>query len=458
MRTPRRKKTPPQATATVTITALNADGIGVTTYNGKPLLVPASLPGERVRVVLEHQGQNRCFGRISGIEVKSEQRVIPGCSKAQECPGCPLIHLGYPFQLRYKEQRVNDALRQYPALKHLRPEPVMAAAATFGYRTTAKLAIAKVRGRAQVGLYRRATHEVVDIGNCPQQHPLINKVVKALREEIERQDIYVYNPRNQRGLLRYLAVRVNSNGTKALVTLVCSERNQREMIHLAKWLKKKVPEIIGVHQNINASSGNVIFGATTFKLLGADDLIDTIGAVRLRLSPSSFFQVNHTQAARIYALVEQWAQLERNDAALDMYCGVGGIAMHLARSGAAVTGVEINPEAIANAKAAARLNRLDNCRFIAADAAAVMEELSAELPQLRTAVINPPRSGCAENVLAALAALEPQTIIYVSCNPITLARDLNLLQQHGYRARQLQPVDMFPQTAHVESVVRLTRS
>lgn len=442
-------------TCTATINSLNSDGVGVAQHENRELLVAGTLPGEEVKVAIEHQGQRRSIGRLMKVLKKSSQRVIPGCSLAGECPGCPLIHMAYPQQLKHKQQLITAALRYYPSLNDLKPNNIWAALETFGYRTTAKLAITKIRGKAHVGLYKRGTHDVIDIGNCPQQHPLINKVVQALREEIEKQDVYVYNPITRRGLLRYLAVRVSPGGNKALVTLVCAERNYREMTHLAKWLKKKVPEIIGVHQNINGSAGNVVFGSNTVKIIGGGDLIDQIGDIRLRLSPSSFFQVNHTQAAKIYHLVTDWAGLGKQNAALDLYCGVGGIAMHLASSGANIIGVEINPEAIFNAKAAAKLNNMNNCRFIVGDATEIIQDLQEDLPTLKAAVINPPRSGCSEEVLDTLAKLAPETLIYVSCHPLSLARDLDLLSQRGYQAVELQPVDMFPQTPHVESVIRL---
>lgn len=457
LRNSRRKQVHQPQKTTVTITSLTSDGIGIASFENKELLVAGTLPQEEAVVAIEHQGQRRSIGRLLKINKKSEHRVIPGCSLAQECPGCPLIHMGYPQQLKYKQQLISTALRGYSSLAHLKPQPIIGADNTFGYRTTAKLAIAKHRGKASIGLYKRGTHDVVDIGNCPQQHPLINKVVNALREEIEKQDIYVYNPISRRGLLRYLAVRVSPTSNKALVTLVCSERNYREMTHLAKWLHKKVPEIIGIHQNINGSSGNVVFGPTTVKILGVSDLIDTIGSIRLRLSPSSFFQVNHEQAGKIYRLVSDWAALGKNDIAVDLYCGVGGIAMHLATSGAQIIGIEINQEAIFNAKTAAQLNKLDNCRFIAGDASGVIKDLQHDLTTLTAAVVNPPRSGCDAEVLSTIAELAAQRLIYVSCNPTSLARDLNLLSQMGYQARQLQPVDMFPQTPHVESVVLLER-
>jgi len=441
-----------------TIEHLNSDGIGVVREHGKELWVPGTLPGELVKVQIQHEGQRRRMGELVKVMRRSPQRTTPACAIADTCPGCPLIHMGYYHQAQFKQEQVKNALQLYPELKNIPVSEVRRAPNPLGYRTTAKLALAKVGGKAMVGLYKRGTHEVIDIGDCPQQHPLINTIAQALREEIEKQDLHVYNAIKKRGLLRYLAVRVSPQFNKALVTLVTSERNYREITHLAKWLRKKVPQIIGVHQNINPSAGNVIFGHTTVKVLGAGDLIDQIGEVSLRLSPSSFFQVNHEQARFIYSTIEEWAGLKAGMRALDIYCGVGGIAMHLARSGAQVTGIEINPEAIFNAKSAAELNNLPNCTFIAADAKNAMVELAASARPTDIAVINPPRSGCDAAVLDALLSIQPRQIVYVSCNPNSLARDLHHLHKNGYTIDTVQPVDMFPQTPHVETLVRLVRS
>lgn len=453
--TPKKPLQPPHET---TIEYLNGDGIGVVREQGRELLVPATLPGELVRVKILHEGLHSRVGELIKVVRRSPQRTTPACPLAGTCPGCPLMHMGYYHQVEYKQQQVRDALQLYPELKKVPVAAVHRADNPLGYRTTAKLALAKVGGKAMVGLYKRGTHEVIDIGDCPQQHPLINSIVQAVREEIEKQDIYIYNSIKKRGLLRYLVVRVSPQFNKALVTLVTSARNYREITHLAKWLRKKVPEIIGVHQNINPSTGNVIFGPTTVKVLGASDLIDQVGEVSLRLSPSSFFQVNHEQARFIYTTIAAWAGLKPGMHALDIYCGVGGIAMHMAQSGAKVTGIEINPEAISNAKAAATLNQLPNCNFVVGDAKEVVPQLAGAAHPADVAVINPPRSGCDSAVLDALLSVQPQQILYVSCNPHSLARDLHHLGKNGYRIETIQPVDMFPQTPHVETLVRLVRN
>jgi 23S rRNA (uracil1939-C5)-methyltransferase len=226
--------------------------------------------------------------------------------------------------------------------------------------------------------------------------------------------------------------------------------------HLAKAVQRKVPEVISVNQNINSSTGNVIIGRETVKVLGLPDLIDQVGEVRLRLGPTSFLQVHHAQAERIYCLVREWCSLSPDEAALDIYCGVGGISMHLASRARQVLGIESVEEAVRHAQANASMNGFNNCRFVAGDAEVL---LSGECPlpnRIGAVVVNPPRTGCAPQVLAALAELQPRTLVYVSCHPDSLGRDLDQLSQQGFRVDQIQPVDMFPQTSHVECVVKLT--
>ena len=452
---PARKRRPPQPTLEVEILYLDEDGLGVGRHGGKEVLVAGSLPGETVLVAVEHEGQRRIVGRLRRVLRRHPERITPPCGHAGACLGCSLISLDYGAQLRFKQEKVRQALSACPSLQKAELREIWGAEEPLGYRTNAKLAMGRERGEVKIGLYRRGTHQVVDISDCPLHHPLINRIAAVVREEVTRQEIFVYNPVSRRGLLRYLTVKVSPTAEKAMVTFVTAERNFRELTHLAKWLKKKVPEVVSVQQNVNPSEGNVIFGRETLKVLGVPDLIDQVGEIRLRIAPTSFFQVNNTQAARIYQLVRRWAALSPGESALDLYCGIGGIALHLARDGARVIGIEAVEEAVRNARENARMNEIHGCTFRAGDAAELVQDLRHEVPPGSVAVVNPPRGGCAREVLAALADLVPRTLLYVSCNPLTLARDLAILATLGYQTAEVQPVDMFPQTPHVESVARL---
>jgi len=433
------------------------DGLGLGSLAGKEALAFGAYPGEKVLVAVEHEGQRRIVARLLKVLERSPHRVPPSCLVSRRCQGCPLIELAYPKQLEAKRQKVLESLRAYPSLGAVQIAPTLEALQSIGYRTNAKLALAKSRGQVRIGIFRRGTHEVTDIGGCPLHHPLINRIVEVVRDEIDRQKISIFDPRHGRGLLRYLVIKVSPDLNKAMVTFVTTEREYRQITHLAKWLKSRVPEVVSIHQNLNRSEGNVILGRETLKMLGAPDLFDQVGDIRLRISPTSFFQVNHDQARRIYEQVRAWAALTPEDTALDLYCGIGGIALNLARDAGSVVGIEVVEEATRNAAQNARENGLTNCRFVSGDAAELMAEIRSEIPSLAVAVVNPPRKGCDPEVLEALCAMAPRTLIYVSCNPASLARDLDLLCKKDYVLREVQPVDMFPQTFHVETLVRLER-
>lgn len=442
----------------VEITQLDADGVGQGLYNRLPVSVPGAYPNEVVLAKVEHRGQYRIAALLHRILRRNPQRRATSlCSCSNDCLGCALINLSDQAQLDFKHQRVSRAFASNNLDEQL-IAPIMAAEPSLHYRTNSKLVISRQRGSTRIGLYRRGSHEVIGIEDCPLHHPLINRIVKVVAEEIDRQRIPVYNDRTARGLLRYLLIRVAPESGNALVTFVSREQDIRFLPKLGKWLQHKIPEVISIHQNINASTGNVIIGSQTIKMHGAPDLFDRVGDVRLRIGPTAFFQVNHQQAARAYRLIREWAGLTGHDTALDLYCGVGGISLHLAQDAGKVIGVEVVEAAVQNARANAELNQLKNCQFIAGDASAIFEKLDSKIPaKLALACVNPPRKGCEAEVLEQLAALHPGQIIYMSCDPDSLARDLTQLSRLGYRISRVQPLDMFPQTAHVETLVQLVK-
>ena len=455
-RKPRRQADEPSSEQQALIEAFDEDGQGLAHFNNLELRIPGAFPGEKVTFSVAYRGQRRMGGTLQRILKRSPDRIKPPCRQERTCLGCPLIAMNYAAQLPHKPELVCKAVNTYPSLRRVEIAEPLSAEHPLGYRTNAKLALAKVRGKVKIGLYRRGSHEVVDLRDCPLHHPLINRVIDVVREEIEHQKLWVYDPRKKSGLLRYLLIRVSPSNNQALVTFVTSERNFREVTHLAKWLTKKVPEVVSVHQNINPSEGNVLLGRETLKMLGHRTLRDEVGTTRLAISPASFFQVNHEQAAKIYALVRSWAKLAPYNHLLDLYCGIGGIALSLARDAARVTGVEVVEDAVRNARDNAQLNKLDNCRCLAGDVPDILEDLKSEFPPEQVVTVNPPRKGVEREVLEGVAALRPRAIIYVSCNPESLARDLDHLDTLGYATERIQPVDMFPQTLHIENVALIT--
>lgn len=447
----------PLETLKLTITALDKEGVGVAGVGPRTALVQGAFPGETVVAGVEHTGRTHIFTRLQKVLRNAPERTAQClCPIELTCLGCPIIGMTYQAQLRYKQQRVETALLEQLPGEHVQVAAVLPSPQTSAYRTSAKLVFARKRNKILLGLYRRGSHEVIDIPACAVHHPLINRIAGIVREDVLRQGISIYNPRQKQGLLRYLMVRISPDNQRALVTFVCNFKDYQQLPRLAKMLVKKVPEVIGVHQNINSSTGNVILGNETFKLLGHPDLIEQVGAIRLHIAPESFFQINTRQAARMYALICDWAGLTSRDSAVDLFCGIGGIALHLARSAGRVRGIEMVPEAVRNATANAALNKLTNCSFSTGDATLELERMVAGgAPPPSLVTLNPPRKGCGEALLEQLLLLRPRQIIYVSCDPDTLAQDLRRLVGGGYRILRLQPLDMFPQTAHVETLVQL---
>lgn len=439
----------------LTIERLNEDGLGTTRSSGREVLIWGAFPAEEVEATIQHKGQRRIVARRHKILRPSPLRRPSPCNQAEACQGCPLIEMKPEAQLEFKQQLVARAMLDAGLKRVVVPE-VIAAPHELGYRTSAKLVIGREKRHLRIGLFRRGSHEIIDLKECPLHHPLINKILAVVREEIIKQKLSVWDPRQGDGLLRYLLIRVSPAYNKALVTLVTGRRDYRSLTHLAKWLQKKVPEVIAIHQNVNPGGGNVILGRETLKMIGAPDLRDRLGEFIVHLGPTSFLQVNHDQAARIYHQVTEWLAPRPKEPALDLYCGIGSIALHLAARGAEVTGVEMVEEAVRYAGENARRNGFKNCRFIAGDTARVVAELVAQLPSGTRVVVNPPRTGCAPEVLQQVASLMPEKMVYVSCNPQTLARDLALLESHGMGVDKVQPFDMFPQTPHVETIALLS--
>jgi len=442
----------------LTVVSLNDDGYGLATHEGKLVYVSGVLPGETVQVKVDFAGRREAFATVVRILRHNPQRLqtVP-CDRKNNCDGCPLIQMKYPAQLAWKKGVVEQAIKRYQSLQQALVHEVAPSPQPLHYRNSAKLVVAGKFAAPQIGIYRRNSHDVLDLGDCPLHHPLINRVTAAVKEGIRKGKVSIYSPRSSQGLLRYLVVRVSETENRAMVVFVTSERNYNEIHHLAKYLQSVVPEVSVVVQNVNSSTGNVILSEKEFFLGKERALAATIGDIKFAISPRSFFQVNSGGARLIYEKVREWAGLTGKESVVDLYCGIGGISLFLARDAREVFGIEAVEAAVIDAEKNARLNQIRNCSFAAGDAADLLVELREEGKKVDLIVLNPPRKGCDERVLQDVAAIGPKKIIYVSCSPQTLARDLDILARLGYRTHAVQPVDMFPQTPHVEDVALLVK-
>jgi len=438
------------------VITMDADGYGLATYMDMPVRVSGILPGEQARVKVTHVGHRDLAASVVKILRPAPFRLkSPPCPHAAFCDGCPLIAMSYPAQLAWKQALVKDELGRFRSLADVPVREIISSPRRLHYRNSAKLVVSGKFSAPLIGIYRRNSHDIVDVGDCPLHHPLVNKVAQAVREGIRKGKVPIFSPRSGSGILRYLTVRVSEAENRAMVTFVTARRSYNEIHHLAKHLQASVPEVEVAVQNVNASAGNVIFGEHDHFLTPRKELRERLGETSFAISPRSFLQVNSGGARLIYEKVREMARLSGRESVIDLYCGIGGISLFLAPASREVLGIEVAEPAVADAERNARLNRIGNARFEAGDAAELLEELKEARHKVDLVVLNPPRKGCDERVLRDAAALKPSRIIYVSCSPRTLARDLDILYRLGYRTSEVQPVDMFPQTPHVENVALL---
>lgn len=435
----------------------NDEGFGVANHEGTRVLVAGGLPGEVLVAKITYVGRREAFAHtIKCLKRSPDRNPSPACTLGRVCDGCGLMQMRYPAQLTWKKSLVARHFRKYPSLAEVAIRETIGSPKELGYRNTAKLVIAGKNNDPVIGIYRRNTHDVLQIEDCALHHPLINKVVKAAKAGIKKGKVQIYNPKSEMGLLRYLVVRVAEKSNQVMVVLVTTDQGYNEMHHLAKFIQQAVPEVAVVAQNINTSTGNVIFGTKDRSITKAQTLKAFVGDKIFNLSPHSFFQVNSGAARIIYEKVRELANLKGTERVIDVYCGIGGISLYLADQAREVVGIEFVEAAVADATINAALNHVENCHFEAGDAVHLIDEIGEE-GGADLIVLNPPRKGCDEKVLRSVAAINPPRIIYVSCSPETLARDLDILSGLGYRTVEVQPVDMFPQTVHVEDVALLEK-
>jgi 23S rRNA (uracil1939-C5)-methyltransferase len=379
------------------------------------------------------------------------------CQHFPNCVGCPFINLPYPEQLARKREIVRQALREYSSLAFVDIPPVMPSPERLGYRARVKLVVRRNRGEVACGLYAPRSHRVIDISACPVHPRPVNQVVFYLKKKLPELGIAPYDERDDSGDLRYLDLRYSFARRELSVTLVTRRASLPQARLLAQALRQRFPFIAGVIQNVNEARGNVIWGDQYRTLDGRDTLMERIADLKLVFPAGVFSQANPFTARRLYEHVRDLAGLTGKETVLDLYCGVGPIALYLAPMAWQVWAVDDSEPAINTAKQNARRNGRGNCRFVAGDVAATLARWKNSLPAMDLIVLNPPRKGVQAAAMAELLAIGAPKLIYVSCEPKSLARDLDKLGQIGYAVTQVQPFDMFPQTDEVETVVKLER-
>ncbi len=432
-----------------------ASGDGICRHEGYTLFLPDALPGDRVLAEIEKTTPRFGVARVAEMRTPSPHRIEPPCPVFAHCGGCKLQHFAYEQQIKFKQQVVLDALERIGKIAPPRNIETVPAARAYGYRNKASFAVAGNAGAPLLGFFAEGTHAVADSPTCDILHPAINEAKEWIRLLLAKHRISLYDEKKHKGFLRGLMIRHSERTKDTLVGLVTAKGKFPgpffNDLKNPEFLKRF--QVTGIVQNLNDKNTNVILGERSRALWGKNAFTERLDDLTFQLSLGSFFQVNTEQTERLYELLQRWL-LPGEGAVLDAYCGSGAIALWLANKGRRVIGIEEFAPAVADAKASAALNGISNCEFVKGTVETVLPALPEDdTPE--TVIVDPPRKGCSETALNAILRLAPRQILYVSCNPATLARDLAHLK--GYQIERLAVVDLFPQTQHVETLVSLIR-
>lgn len=439
------------------VTGQAHDGAGVGKYEGFAIFVPQAVPGETVTAQIELVKKNYARGKLLEIVTAHPDRTQPTCPIYEQCGGCQVQHLSYEAQLRYKRQQVIDHFARIGGLSEVPVRPVLGMKEPWRYRNKAQVPFGIEQGKVVAGFYAPGSHQIIDMESCLIQHESNDQAIAKVKRLAAELHIPVYDEATHTGVLRHVMVRVGVETGEMMIVLVTNGEKLPHSSELVARLTEAFPHLASLIQNINPKRTNVILGRKNKVLWGKKVIHDMIGEVKFAISPHSFYQVNPTQTKVLYDQVLAYAALTGKETVIDAYCGIGTIALYLAKRAKRVYGVEIVPEAIHDAKANAKLNGIDHVRFEVGAAENVMPQWLKAGIKPDVIVLDPPRKGCDPALLQAVAAMNPQRLVYVSCNSATLARDANILQEWGIQVQEVQPVDMFPHTGHVECVALMQK-
>ena len=437
------------------ITDYTAEGQGVGHIEGCAVFIPNAIVGERVLVRIEKAAKNWAAGKITQILEKSPHRIQRECPLSASCGGCDFWHMDYEEETRLKADRVKQCLNRIGG-ENLTEIPILSAPTCHGYRNKAQYPVARKKDRAYAGFFKAGTHEVVENARCRILPEDTDAVKDIVIDYVNRIHVSVYDEASHKGLLRHIYVRRGAVSGQILVCLAINGRAIPRPEALIEKLKA-LPGFTTLTLSVNTKKGNAVLGDEFITLYGPGYIEDTLCGLNFRLSPRSFYQVNHHQAQRLYDAAIEQAGITKNDTVLDLYCGVGTITLAMARAAGFVYGIEVIPQAVEDAKDNAKRNGIENAEFFCGDAGAAALELKVKGIKADVVVVDPPRKGLNADTIEALARFSPRRIVYVSCDPATLARDVALLKERGYALQNAMAADLFPRCAHVESIVCLSK-
>ena len=443
----------------LTIDELSNRGDGVGRWHNRVVFVANTVPGDRLQVRLTRVKPTYGYGKQLHIIEPSAHRIRPACIVADKCGGCQWQAVDYPRQLTAKEQQVKSALERIGGFETIPIQPILAALQPLGYRNKATYPLARgTGGTVKAGYYRRGTHQIVNLNHCPIQHEALNPLLVDAKAVVKSKGWSLYNEKKHQGRLRHLSLRVGHNTGQTLLTLVTTGYLPEVKEQAEQWIENH-SSLVGVCLNINPGQTNKIFGDETLCLAGQTHLEEVFLGLRLRIQPTTFFQINTAQAEALVKIVLDQLSLQGNETVIDAYCGIGTLSLPVAQRAARCMGIESHAKSVAQARQNAALNGLQNADFFVGAVETVLPDISARQSNpIDVVVLDPPRKGCDRTVLDTLIEVKPKRIVYMSCNPATLARDLKILCSNGYDLTRVQPADFFPQTAHVECVAFLEQA
>lgn len=437
------------------------EGEGIAKIDNKyPIFIEGALKGEKVKVRIVKVNKNFAYGKLMEVLEASEERVNPPCAIYKRCGGCKLQHASYKAQLDFKWDRVKDCVSKIGKLDPSIVKYPLGMENPWRYRNKVQLPIGLINGEVKIGFFAPRSHDIIDMESCLIQDEIGDKVVKLTREWIEKFNIRPYNvdgEYDEKGIVRHIMIRRGFTTNEVMVVLVTNGEKLPHKEEFVDLMVKNIPGIKSVIQNINSKKTNVILGLESKTLWGEDTISDYIGDFRFNISPLSFFQVNPTQTEVLYGKALEYANLTGNEEVFDAYCGTGTITLFLSQKAKKVYGVEIIPQAIDNAWINAKENKVENVEFFVGESEVVIPDLINKGVKADVVVVDPPRKGCDKKLLDAITNINAKKIVYVSCDPSTLGRDLQVLEDNGYKTLEVQPVDMFPNTSHVENVAKLIK-
>lgn len=444
----------------LTITSTSADGSGVgKTQDGMAVFVPLSAVGDELEVRILKAKKTYAFGKIERIVTPSSVRIEPDCPVFSKCGGCVWRHISYDEECRIKHQKVVDAVTRIGGIKDAVFAPIIKNDNIARYRNKAQFPIGTDKyGKVLIGFYAFHSHRIIDCDDCLLQPEIFSKVISVTRSFIEQSDNDIYDEKTGRGRLRHLYIRMGEVTKELMVCYVVNGNGLKQEDILIKMLRENLPALTSVIINTNRNDTNVILGEKNRTAFGRDYITDELCGLKFKISPFSFWQVNRSQAEKLYNKTKEYANLKSDEILLDLYCGTGTIGLTMAKECKTLVGVEIISDAINDAKENAEINSIKNARFICGDASSAAEQLKNEGLKPDAVILDPPRKGCGEELVKTIFEMSPSRVVYVSCDPATLARDLKYFEDYNYSVKEITPCDMFSRTAHVESVCLIEKN